>query len=83
MHHFGVKNTRLIHDIALLDARCLDDELLRRVFLGGQLSCLDLGGMFEVVQIGIGVERLDQLGVSDDLFRRKNAATSNGGCVHG
>jgi len=35
--------------------------------------------MFGIVQIGIGVERLDQLGVGDDLFRRKDAATSNGG----
>jgi len=27
------------------------------------------------VQIGIGVERLDQLRVGDDVFRRKNAVT--------
>jgi hypothetical protein len=69
LHARGVEHARLVDDVALPDARRLLDELdagvhHRRQFAGG-----DAARIARVLQVGVGVEGLHQLGVGDDVRR--------------
>ena len=82
-HARRVEDTSLVHDVTLLDARGLFDELDARFRQRIDFADSDGQCVFLVVTPGISVEGNDQFFVADDLGGDPEAGTADDYVVHG
>lgn len=83
VHYIRVQNAGLVHHIAVLDARGLEDELFRRVLHRlHRASCYRVG-IRSVLLVCIGVEGGDKLGIGDDAIGRENTGAGDCRGIHG